>query len=121
MVKSLAAINHDNACFSFYDKFRDRKSIDFSIVSLAGILQAESGRLKEARLVLGSVAPIPIVCREAEAYLEGKEISEDIAEEAAELALKKALPHPHNQYKINIAKAMIKRAVLGSRTEEKLL
>ena len=96
-----------------YDKFRLRETIDFAIVALASVFTMEEGKIKNADLVLGAVAPIPIRCSEAEAFLMGKEPTEEVAREAAEIALKDALQLPHNEFKIVNAKTLIRRAVVA--------
>ncbi|MDO5551415.1 MAG: pyridine nucleotide-disulfide oxidoreductase, partial [Lachnospiraceae bacterium] len=95
-----------------YQKFRDRRSIDFATVGLASAYRLEKGRVAEASIVMGAVAPVPMKAEEAEHYLLGKVINEETAEKAAQLALKRALPMEDNRYKINIAKAMIKQSLL---------
>ena len=95
-----------------YDKFRERESIDFAIVGLGSAYEVENGVIKDASIVLGAVAPIPMRAEEAEQYLAGKEVSEAVAEEAAEIALSKAEPLEQNEYKVQIAKTMIKRSIL---------
>ena len=98
-----------------YNKFRLRKSIDFPIVSLASVVSLEDGRVSEARMVLGAVAPIPVRILEAEDLLKGKVISENLADEAARIALKEAKPLRRNGYKIDVAKSLIKRAILSAK------
>lgn len=95
-----------------YDKFRDRKTIDFATVGLACAYRLEHNIIQEARIVMGAVAPVPLTAAEAQTYLTGKSIDEEIAEQAAELALKDALPKEDNKYKVNITKALIKRSLL---------
>ena len=92
-----------------YDKYRTRKSIDFAILAVAGTLRLEEGIVKEISLVLGAAAPIPMKLQEAEQYLLGKKLTEETAKEAAEIALKKAIPLEMNGYKIEMAKVMIRR------------
>ncbi|MGQ9825422.1 MAG: FAD binding domain-containing protein, partial [Desulfotomaculales bacterium] len=73
----------------------------------------EKGRCKDARLVLGAVAPTPVCALQAEEFLKGKELSAETAEKAAELALAGARPLSKNAHKVEIAKALVKRALLG--------
>ncbi len=54
-----------------YDKFRVRKSIDFAIASLACLYKLEDGVIKDVKLVLGGVAPVPLRREEAECVLIG--------------------------------------------------
>lgn len=99
-------------CVMHYDKFRVREAIDFAIVGLASVFTMEEEKIAQVKLVLGGVAPIPVDLHEAEAYLVGKEVTAETAEEAAEIAVKHTMPMSHNAYKINIIKAMVKTAVL---------
>ena len=61
---------------------------------------------------MGAVAPIPWRSPEAEQALVGKTITEETAAAAAEAALKDARPLSQNAYKIDVAKAAVKRAIL---------
>ena len=62
---------------------------------------------------LGAVAPTPVRAFAAEEILKGKPISEAVAAQAAEAALAEAKPLGMNAYKTEIAKALVKRAILG--------
>jgi len=94
-------------------KFTLRKPIDFAIVSVASLLNLEQGICTSALLVLGAVAPTPVRALKAEEFLKGKELSEETAAEAAELALAGAKPLSQNAYKLEIAKALVKRVIGG--------
>lgn len=94
-----------------YDKFRIRKSIDFAIVSLAYLYKLESGVIKDIRLVLGGVAPVPLRREEAECVLIGRKPSAELAEKAADAALEGCLAMKDNGYKKQEVKALIKRMV----------
>lgn len=91
-----------------YDKYRVRKSIDFAVLAVAGTYRLEDGLVKEISLVLGAVAPIPMKMTEAENYLRGKALNEETAREAAEIALRHAIPLEMNGYKIEMAKVMVR-------------
>jgi CO/xanthine dehydrogenase FAD-binding subunit len=97
-----------------YSKFRMRQSIDFPIVSVASVIATDCGKIDDARIVLGAMAPVPLRARETEDFLRGKEISEDLAEEASAIAVKAAVPLHKNAYKIQIARALVKRAILDA-------
>ena len=96
-----------------YLKVRERESIDFALVSLAAQMTVVNGTCERASLVLGGVAPIPWRAVEAEDYLRGRRITEARAESAAEAAVEDAAPMPHNGYKVEIAKNLVKQAVLA--------
>ena len=95
-------------------KFTLRKPIDFAIVSVASIITIEQGVCTDARIILGAVAPFPVRARVAEELLIGKPISDEIAIAAADEALTGSKPLSKNSYKIQIAKTLVKQAVLGS-------
>lgn len=94
-------------------KFTLRKPIDFAIVSVAADITVELGICTNARIVLGAVAPFPVRAEAAEELLIGRPISEATAAAAAEKALVGAKPLSKNEYKIQIAKALVKNAILG--------
>ena len=95
-----------------YDKFRVRESVDFAIVSVASIYSAEKGKIKGARIVLGGVAPTPLRANAVEGYLIGKEITTEMADKAAEIAVKDAIALEKNEYKIQEVKALVKASIL---------
>lgn len=95
-----------------YLKFRIRNAIDFPIVSLAFIFNSDKGLFTQTRMVLGAVAPVPLSMPAVERYLNGKEATEAVAEEAGEIAVRNAKPLSKNKYKIQIMKALIKKAIL---------
>jgi NADPH-dependent glutamate synthase beta subunit-like oxidoreductase len=96
-----------------YLKFTLREPIDFAIVSVASMIIMKDGQCDEARIALGAVAPTPVRAFAAEEILKGKPISEAIAAEAAAAAVAGVMPLGMNAYKVEIAKALMKRAILG--------
>ncbi len=94
-------------------KFTERGAWDFAVVSAAAVLQkaAGNGRIRSARLVLGGVAPIPWLAEKASAALAGSEISDELLEKVAELAVEGASPLEQNAYKVPLAGTLVKRAV----------
>lgn len=96
---------------STYLKAMDRKVWAFALVSVAAGLRLEGGRITEARLVLGGVANIPWRVPAAEAALIGAELSQETITRAARLALGGAEPLAHNAYKLQLAEALVRRAL----------
>lgn len=92
-----------------------RKSIDFPLVNCAAVITSERGTVKEARICLNSVYGIPYRVSAAEQYLIGKPIDEATADQAAQGGLEGALPLPNNRYKVQIARTLVKRAILACR------
>ena len=84
-----------------------------AIVSVASVLTIHNEVCKDARIVLGAVAPEPVRARNAEEAIKGRILNETIAEQAAKNAVAGARPLKMNHYKVEIAKALVKRAILG--------
>lgn len=98
----------------YYHKVRERLAWDHAIVSVATIVQSNGGVARDARVVLGGVAPIPWRAPKAEEFLRGKKIDEETAQKAGEIALEGARPLKDNVYKVEMAKSLIQRALLAS-------
>jgi NADPH-dependent glutamate synthase beta subunit-like oxidoreductase/CO/xanthine dehydrogenase FAD-binding subunit len=96
-----------------YLKFTLRKPIDFAIVSVASLITVDDGICTDASIVLGAVAPAPFRVKAAEEKLIGRPITEKSATEAAETAVSGARPLSRNAYKIQITKALVKKAIMG--------
>lgn len=107
IVEEIVIPYSNDGTIAHYDKYRLRRSIDFAVVSVASIYEMEHGKVKKARIVLGACAPVPHRARWAERFLEGKKLTEDVIEEASQLALYGAVPMAKNSYKIEIAKVMV--------------
>lgn len=100
------------AARSTYLKFKERASFDFALASVAAALELSEDRtVRQARLVLGGVAPIPWRVPKAESFLIGKPITAENVAEAAKIALEGARPLAHNAYKIPLTQALIRRAL----------
>lgn len=96
-----------------YLKERERRSWDHAMVGIAAILAMEGKTCHHASIVLSGVAPTPFRAAAAEAVLKGNEIDEGMGLKAAEAAGSSARPLRHNAYKVQLAKALIKKAVLA--------
>jgi len=98
---------------SAYQKFALRKSIDFPIVGAAVVISAS-----DARICLAGVHNLPRRVTAAEDAIKGKAINVANAEAAGAAAVTgaNALPAtqgPGNKYMLQIAKVMVKRAILA--------
>lgn len=76
----------------YYRKVGTRKAQAISKVCFAGLIKTEGHRVKDVRLALGSVAPIPLRCRQTESFLRGKEIDGAIAVAAQTELLREIVP-----------------------------
>ncbi|MDO8803246.1 MAG: FAD binding domain-containing protein [Elusimicrobiota bacterium] len=97
-----------------YHKFRIRNSIDFPIAGLAGVFSTAGGKIRDARLVLSAVAPVPLRLKAVEEFLEGKPAGEKTAAAAGELAAKEVRPLAKNRFKVQIVKALLQKAIMSS-------
>ena len=96
-----------------YLKARERTAGDFPLVSVAVGYSVVDGRMRHVRLVFGGVAPIPWCSHDAEAVLEGGVPSRELASQATEVALARAHPLAHNAFKLDMARALVPRAILA--------
>ncbi|MGP3699654.1 FAD binding domain-containing protein [Rhodobacter sp. NSM] len=87
-----------------YRKIRDRASYAFALVSIAAIVRMEGGRIGEARLAFGGLAPKPWRAAELEDLLKGQSPSENLFDRAADLLLQCATTAGENDFKIPLAR-----------------
>jgi xanthine dehydrogenase YagS FAD-binding subunit len=100
-----------NTVVAHYE-IRQKAAFDWPLAVAAVALTMDSKAVRSARIVMGSVAPVPWLSTEAQQALEGKEVSGDVAKAAADAALQNAKALSHNGYKIQIARVAVKRAIL---------
>ncbi len=100
---------------SAFMKFAQRKSIDFPIANCAVLVNGSPDRVESARICMNAVWVNPFRAEGAEKAVTGRAITEESADEAGSAAVSKAKPMEHNAYIVNIAKAMVKRALLACR------
>jgi len=100
------------AARSTYLKFKERESLDFALASAAvAVRLAPNQTVQDARIVLGGVAPIPWRVPNAEKYLNGKNLNQEVLAEAAKIALADAKPLEKNAYKVPLAQTLVRRAL----------
>lgn len=94
-----------------YVKAMDRRAWSFALVSVAVTARLRDGKLRDTRIVLGGVAPVPWRVEAAEREIDGRPFSDAIALRAADVLLADARPLKHNGYKVPLAKELIRRAL----------
>lgn len=94
-----------------YIKIRDRLSYAFGLVSVAVGLELDGGTIKDARVALGGVAHKPWRDMEAEPMLRGQTPSEGRFRSFAEAVLRNARGQGQNDFKIDLARRAIVRAL----------
>ena len=103
---------------SRYVKVRDRSSYDFALASAAVALDLDGDRVVAARIALGGLATVPWRSRIAERALEGRLLDESTAAEAAEAAMAEATGHGENDFKIELGRRTLIRALLETKAME---
>lgn len=85
---------------------------DDPLAASAAALRIEGGKVREAKIVLGQVAPTPVVSQAASELLIGKSVNETLAHEAGRAAIAQATPLSNNDYKVQLAEVAVARAIL---------
>jgi xanthine dehydrogenase YagS FAD-binding subunit len=94
-----------------YLKLRDRHSYSFALVSVAVGVEMQDGVIAAARIALGGVAHKPWRVPAADAALQGQAPSRDVFDRAAALLLAGARGFGGNDFKIELARRAIPRAL----------
>jgi 4-hydroxybenzoyl-CoA reductase subunit beta len=96
-----------------YQKLRRRGAFDFPVLGVAAWVQVDhAGSVKNAKLVLGGIAPSPIEVQEAGAALIGQPLDQDHIQAAAEAAYVKARPLDNTDFVMNWRKQMTRQYTL---------
>ncbi len=92
-----------------------RKAQTCSVASVAVRLEMDGDICTDARIVVGSMAPTPLRCKDAEHLLRGKKLDEDLIAEAAEAAVDQTSPIDDQRasawYRMKAGKALVARAL----------
>jgi xanthine dehydrogenase YagS FAD-binding subunit len=97
---------------SAYIQTSEKSMFDWALVSCAVAGHVKGGSILKARVVLGAISNVPHQVPAANEFLEGKNLDEASAAKAADLILEHAQVHSQNGYKVPLARALIKRALL---------
>lgn len=96
---------------SAYVAAREKQSHDWPLAEAAVKLRVEGGVLKDVRVGLGHVAPVPWRSVEAEKILEGEKPSGDLFARAATAATAPARPLGGNRYKVPLTRGLLRKAL----------
>lgn len=94
---------------------RQREAFDWPLATASVMLKMSGGKVSEARIALGHVAPKPWRAAEAEKALIGQAISEATVAKVADAAVAGAKPLSQNAYKVQLAKTAVKRALMAAK------
>jgi xanthine dehydrogenase YagS FAD-binding subunit len=93
---------------------RERHYMDWPLAAASVALRLEGHTVREARVILGHVAPIPWRAEAAERALAGKTLDEATAAHAGDAAVEGAHPLSRNGYKVQLTRVAVKRALLAA-------
>lgn len=97
---------------SAYLQVSEKHAFDWALVSCAAAANVTEGKLQTPCVALGSISPVPHQVEAANRFLDGRTLDDATASQAADLMLKDAKPLAHNAYKVPMAHALIRRALL---------
>ncbi len=110
-----------------YQKLRRRGAFDFPVLGVAAWVQVDEGErqagetpavpVKNARIVLGGIAPSPVEVKEAGDALIGQPLDDDHIQAAAEAAYVKARPLDNTDFVMNWRKQMTRQYTLRALQE----
>lgn len=97
---------------SSYRKVRARGSWDFALAGVALALTFDGDQVTGGRVVLSGAAPTPWRSHDVEEVITGRTIDAATALEAADAAMRDAVPLKRNAYKIPLFKGVIREELL---------
>jgi carbon-monoxide dehydrogenase medium subunit len=96
-------------------KLGKRKAQTTAVTSSAVRLEMDGSKCADVRIVMGSMAPTPLRCKEAEDFLKGKTLDEDVIAQCAEKAVAATSPIDDQRatawYRKKAGKALVARAL----------
>lgn len=115
IVTEIRIPNMEQGQSSAYIKHAVRKAMDLAIVGVAVSLTLKENRCTAVKIALGAVAATPIRAVKAEGLLQGKVITEELLEEAAQTAAKECTPisdvRASAEYRQDMVRVFTKRAI----------
>lgn len=104
-----------------YKKLRRRGAFDFPVLGIAARVDLdERGYVRDAKLVMGGVAPAPMEVKEAQEALIGGELDAERMERAAEVCYTRARPLDNTDFLMYWRKQMARPFVLRALEELKM-
>jgi len=98
-----------------FQKQGRRKAQTLSVANASVQVQMEGGKCADARIVLGSMAPVPLRCTKAEAMIKGKALDKAAIEACAAQAVAESSPIDDQRstkwYREKAAKVLVARAL----------
>ncbi|MEZ4451116.1 MAG: FAD binding domain-containing protein [Nannocystaceae bacterium] len=96
---------------STYEVAKEKRSHDWPLAEVAVSLVVDGGVIREPRVALGHVAPIPWRATALEEALVGQRPSAELFADKAALATQGARPMAQNAYKVPLAQGLVRAAL----------
>jgi CO/xanthine dehydrogenase FAD-binding subunit len=100
-----------------WQKWGQRRGSFISVTSVAACIKIQDGACSSARICAGAVAPTPFVSKTAPAILEGRPLSESLAEKAGVAVSEEADPQDDTRasawYRKRIVAILVKRTLIA--------
>ena len=98
-----------------YLRHTPRRELDIAVVGVASQITLADGKCAKARIALASVATTPVRALKAEAALVGQQVTPELIERAAELALEAAKPISDQRgsadYRMHLVRVLTRRTL----------
>ena len=99
--------------FAAWDKFGTRRAMEIAVASVGVLIRVEKGRVVHARVGYGSVAPVPLRGRNAEAELVGNPFSAEVIRRCEAAAREEIAPitdvRASEEYRREVVGVMLRR------------
>jgi xanthine dehydrogenase YagS FAD-binding subunit len=90
----------------------EMQGLDWPLAAAACTLEVDGGIVRKAKIVLGHVAPVPWISQPATSALIGQPVTSETADRAGAAAVSEATSLWNNEYKVQLARTCVKRAIL---------
>ena len=98
---------------------RHKQAYDWPLVQAAVAFKLDGAKASDVKIVLGHVAPTPMIAEAAAQALDGKDVTEETAAAAGKAAAEGAKPLSQNAYKVKLVEVAVKRALLTAAGQKK--
>lgn len=98
----------------YFEKARDRAVWDFPLANVASAAKVSNGTIEDIRIVANGVAPYPVRFIAAEDAVRGRQVNEETAAQAGDMAINGVRPLAHNGYKVTLLRNLVMRSVRGA-------
>ena len=100
-----------------FQRLAQRRALILPMLNTAVVVGVQNGKVYEARIAVGPVAPVPFRARAAEEFLVGRLASEETITEAARLAARDAHPRDSllrgsSEYRKEMVEVLVRRALI---------